>query len=643
MRRPFRFSALFLLAMTSAGNQAMAAEPAGNVVRQAADAFGLRVGTESIGLYSQSAVRGFSPDVAGNIRLEGLFFRPAGALTDRSVDSTSIRVGLGNIGQLFPAPSGIADLALRDPGQANGWNVTFAIDPYLSPYLELDGDLASADGIWTLATGVGLYPDSNAQGGNDARYLTASFIPRWRPTDRLTITGLLDMESGRDEDVLPTLLPQDGRLPPPVSRSRFIGQRWADYAFDSRNLGLIVDADLADGLAWRSGLFHSRYVSDKDAFALLDGIDATGRGDMLVLMFPSTQSVAWSGESQLSYAWSGQTARQTLTANVRGLSTKDRSGGEVEVPLGPWQVDEVRDVPKPDLVFDQPQSRDQVQQWAGGVTWRLEWAGRLDTSVGVQKARYRKQSRTGADTPARGGSDPWLYNALAAWRFDGDITAYASYAKGLEEAGSPPVTATNRNSLLPAVLTTQRELGVKLPLGPLGLTSSLFDVRRPYAGLDGADRYGFLGQVRHRGLEASLTGEPLPGLSLVLGAVLLDPTVKGDEVTEGLIGSRPVGQRRVHWQASLDYAPPGWAGGSLDLVIDHRGATTARRDNLADAPAVTVVDLGVRQELDLFGQDATLRAQVLNLFDANGWDVIDDGEYSPIDRRGWRVALSSRF
>lgn len=642
MRAPFLITCL-LLPVLAAVQPCWSSEPAGNVVRQAADAFGLRVGTESIGLYSQSAVRGFSPDVAGNIRLEGLFFRPAGALTDRAVDSTSIRVGLGNIGQLFPAPSGIADLALRDPGQANGWNVTFAIDPYLSPYLELDGDLASADGIWTLASGVGLYPDSNAQGGNDARYLTAAFVPRWHPTDRLTITGLLDMESGRDEDVTPTLLPQGGRLPPRAARSRFIGQRWADYAFDSRNLGLIVDAGLADGLVLRSGLFHSRYVSDKDAFALLDGIDASGQGDMLVLMFPRSQNAVWSGESQLSYGWSGQTARQTLTASLRGLSSRERSGGEVEIPLGPWRVDEVRDVPEPDLLFDQPQSRDQVRQWAGGVNWRLEWAGRLDTSVGVQKARYRKQSRTGAAAPARGGSDPWLYNALVAWRFDGDITAYASYARGLEEAGSPPVTAINRNSLLPAVLTTQRELGVKLPMGPLNLTSSLFDVRRPYAGLDGEDRYGFLGQVRHRGLEASVTGQPLPGLSLVLGAVLLDPVVTGPEVREGLIGRRPVGQRRLHWQASLDYAPPGWEGGSLDLVMDHRSATTARRDNLADAPAVTVVDLGLRQEVALFGQDATLRAQLLNLFNADGWEVVDDGEYGAIDRRAWRVALSTRF
>lgn len=639
MRRLVLLAIVFCVIIT----RAPAADPAGNVVKQAADAFGLRVGNESIGLYSEDAVRGFSPEVAGNTRLEGLFFRPAGSLTDRAVDSASIRVGLSNIGQLFPAPSGIADLALRDPGQANGLAATMGIDPYLSPYLELDGDLSTLDGRWTLATGLGLYPDINAQRGNDARYATVALIPRWRPSDQLTLTAFLDMERGRDEEATATLLPEGGHLPPRASRRRFTGQEWADYGFDSRNAGLIADAGLGEGLTLRTGLFHSLYEMKEDAFPLLEGIDDGGQGDMLLLLFPPSRSTAWSGESQLSQVWSANRARHTVTGVLRGLSTRDRSGGEVELPLGPWHVDEVRPLPRPALSFDRPQSRDRVRQWTGGLAYRLEWAGRLDVSAGLQKAHYRKTSQGEDNALARGGSEPWLYNGLAAWRFDGDVTVYASYARGLEEAGSPPVTAVNRNSMLPAVLTTQRELGMKLPLALLDLSASLFDVRRPYAGLDGADFYGFLGQVRHRGIEASLSGEPVPGLSVVLGAVLLDPSVRGGEVAAGLIGRRPVGQRKLHWQASLDYAPPGWVGGSVDLAIDHQGATTARSDNLADAPAMTVVDLGFRQEFLLLGHDATLRFQVLNLFDVYGLEVVDDGEYSPIRRRGWRLALGQRF
>jgi iron complex outermembrane receptor protein len=40
-----------------------------NAVRQAEDAFGYSVGRETLGLYSSSNVRGFSPFKAGNVRI----------------------------------------------------------------------------------------------------------------------------------------------------------------------------------------------------------------------------------------------------------------------------------------------------------------------------------------------------------------------------------------------------------------------------------------------------------------------------------------------------------------------------------------------------------------------------------------------
>lgn len=54
-----------------------------NVVTEAEDAFGFSVGRESIGLYSSSNVRGFSPLAAGNVRIEGLYFDPYLTLMSR--------------------------------------------------------------------------------------------------------------------------------------------------------------------------------------------------------------------------------------------------------------------------------------------------------------------------------------------------------------------------------------------------------------------------------------------------------------------------------------------------------------------------------------------------------------------------------
>src|ERR1700686_5058416 len=38
------------------------------------DAFGLTLGLESIGLYGPGGVRGFNPQSAGNVRIDGLYF-----------------------------------------------------------------------------------------------------------------------------------------------------------------------------------------------------------------------------------------------------------------------------------------------------------------------------------------------------------------------------------------------------------------------------------------------------------------------------------------------------------------------------------------------------------------------------------------
>lgn len=45
-----------------------------SAVDAAEDAFGTRVGNESIGLYGPYNARGFSPVSAGNVRIEGLYF-----------------------------------------------------------------------------------------------------------------------------------------------------------------------------------------------------------------------------------------------------------------------------------------------------------------------------------------------------------------------------------------------------------------------------------------------------------------------------------------------------------------------------------------------------------------------------------------
>src|SRR5690606_18726148 len=86
--------------------------PANDVKEQATDAFGSRIGTESIGLYSESLVRGFDLQQAGNYRLEDAYLVRAAAPPDTLVEGARIRVGPNALDIGFPAPSGIVQYRL---------------------------------------------------------------------------------------------------------------------------------------------------------------------------------------------------------------------------------------------------------------------------------------------------------------------------------------------------------------------------------------------------------------------------------------------------------------------------------------------------------------------------------------------------
>ena len=47
---------------------------AANAVTQSDDAFGGAVGLEAVGIYTETDVRGFNPQKAGNARIDGLYF-----------------------------------------------------------------------------------------------------------------------------------------------------------------------------------------------------------------------------------------------------------------------------------------------------------------------------------------------------------------------------------------------------------------------------------------------------------------------------------------------------------------------------------------------------------------------------------------
>ena len=175
-----------------------------------------------------------------------------------------------------------------------------------------------------------------------------------------------------------------------------------------------------------------------------------------------------------------------------------------------------------------------------------------------------------------------------------------------------------------------------------------FDTRKPYVGIDpSSGKYTVLGDVRHRGVEASIAGRPAPGLSLLLGGVFIDARISGAQVNSGGVGSNPVNVPRFRGIASVDYALAEPKGLSVDAGLTLISARPASSRPSVDGQQLEVgsianLNAGLRYRLPL-KRDIVVRAQVQNLFDAYAWDVNSSETLAYTAPRRFRLVLTANI
>ncbi|MBA2771928.1 MAG: TonB-dependent receptor, partial [Sphingomonas sp.] len=306
------------------------------------------------------------------------------------------------------------------------------------------------------------------------------------------------------------------------------------------------------------------------------------------------------------------------------------------------------DVPEPDFDFG-PLTRDEVRQITGGIGYELRWPDVAELSLGVQRTDYEKNTLIPGRPTLTTEDSPWLYNATLALHLTNKLVAYGGYTRGLEESGVAPPNAVNRNSAPPALKTSQRDAGIRYAILPrLSFVAGIFDVRKPYFNVSPDRVYRELGTVRHRGIELSLAGQPIEGLSVVAGAVFLDADVSGEAVDFGIIGPKPVGTTGRIIRANFDYRLPFFESLSVDLGITSQAGKVASALEYAElggrqltTKPRTTVDIGARYRFSAGGTPATLRGQITNLFNVYGWDVSSNSSFRFNDTRRFLLSLAA--
>jgi len=356
-------------------------------------------------------------------------------------------------------------------------------------------------------------------------------------------------------------------------------------------------------------------------------------GDRQIIELGHRRKWSVSGEMRVSRQFDEGKRRHTLMLNLRGRDRQRTYGGGVTFAFGRMPIDQKSSIPRPDFDLGPP-SHDHIRQANFGVGYDLKWLGVGQLSLGIQKVSYRKQAeRPGVQLPMT-RSNPWLINAAINVEPSKSLVFYGSYSTGLEESPVAPAVASNNGFAPPAILTKQYDAGLRYVVSPnVRLVAGVFQIEKPYYGLDASQLFTNLGLIRNRGIELSLTGTVAPGLTVVAGTVLMDSSLSGKAVEQGLVGKRPVGSFRRTSFANIEYQLPGVAGVTAVVAYNGRGRTIANRMNSLTIDPANSFSVGARYRFQMMGKPTSLFARVANITDEYSYQVSGEGLYYSPGRR----------
>jgi iron complex outermembrane receptor protein len=617
-----------------------------SAVAQAEDAFGAAVGQESVGIYTESDVRGFNPKKAGNARLDEVYFDHFALLSNRVKSSHAIRVGMAAVGDASPAPSGIVAYHSRAAGDAFRTTLALTWTAYGGDIIEVDSEIPIVKGHLGLAAGFGVARPHQVDGADIKNY-PFGLMPRLRfgtADIKLFVSGFVS----HDSDTQPLITTAGPYLPPMTRARRYLGQRWAGNRTGNYNNGVIGSAEPAPNILLRGGFVRSRIDRRRNFTEIFAVHDPSGLSAHQMLADPRQDSYADSWELFAAYRFGRGGLRQSVHLDVRNRHRHIESGGSQFFDYGQVVLGELDPQPKPDFAFG-PVSVGSLDQRTYALGYRAALRDFGQVNLGVVRSDLHAQSN-GPLGLTRSEAHPWLYNASLLVRPSRRLTLYAGYVSGLEDTGTAPENAVNRNQQLDASKTSQVDAGVQWTVGRMRLVATAFQMKKPYFSFDQAGRFVELGDLSHRGLELSAAGDLTERLHVLAGAVLMDPVVSGAARDAGVIGRRPVGTPRAHMRLDATWRTDVLGGVKLTLAWQHdsrRAASTAGYAALGGrqlfTPSHTTYDLGLRHNFTVSGVPVSLRFTVNNVFNHKAWKIIAGNTFQLDDVRRCQLFLIADF
>ena len=637
MIRTMKLEGIACALMLAASPVARAQHASDDPVASASDAFGRTLGLESIGLYGPGYVRGFNPQAAGNVRVDGLYFDQQGALSNRVVEGSTIRIGVSEIGYAFPAPTGIVDYNLRNPGNGTpAATIVASAGPFQARGLSLDGSLPLKAAGLQLPMGASVQTGTQTPFGSNPGYTSTvrnvGATPQWKPNDWLTLRGIFDWTEITHAKTLPFIL-TGGDYQPPETPRGYYGQNWAEGRSLSENYGGIVTAQLNRNWSLAAGVFRSIADNRVSYTDLYLNTQPNAAAEHVIVSYPDQSTSSTSGEARLTGHFLRGSWRHDIVFLARGRDTHALYGGSDVLDLGAALIDQGIQVPEPTFIYS-ARTHDRTELWSAGIAYRAEWQGRADFAFGIQRENYTKEIISPDLPEAKLTDHPLRAYGTAALALSDKTTVYAGYTQGLEDSGVASSSAQNRGAILPDARTWQADTGIRYLLNQrVKLIAGVFEIEKPYFNFDTHNVDRALGMQRAAGLELSVSGEVIKNFNLAAAMLWGEFKVIGSDLVAERVGSFALNQAKLNATINASYVLPRLPAFSADVSVFHFGPYPASVDDLVQARGATTVALGGRYRFKLLGAPATLRLEVQNLTNVYFWNLAFNapvfGQYQP--------------
>jgi iron complex outermembrane receptor protein len=251
------------------------------------------------------------------------------------------------------------------------------------------------------------------------------------------------------------------------------------------------------------------------------------------------------------------------------------------------------------------------------------WLGLRHTQLSRQSVQTDAQHEV---KDKRSISTPWL---ALSHQLGPNYTVYASYGQGLEAEATPNLpNYTNAGQPLPALRSTQHEVGVKSQHGPTLWQTTWFDITRP-ATADAGVACGYNsaantctrqidGQAHHKGLEFSsqtkLTQWTFGGSAMWLDAKREKATVQAD-----LNGQRPINVPKYIVRGMTEYRYATLHGLRSGLRLSHEGERNVTETGDITLPAWTTLDATTHYDTKIYNTASSWTLAINNLTNKHYW------------------------